>query len=126
MKLAAFAIIVASICAGYGLSLILVPVKFLEPYRIMLNEYGVLMARGYRAALCQVGIIFWFSRNIPGSAKNLVHFTCCNTILYCSNDHYSDNGHRKRYCKWFRMDNCGLSGYSRTILRLFFTHRKKK
>jgi hypothetical protein len=70
MKHSAFAIIVAIDVIGYGLSLLIFPAKFLEPYRFILNSYGVLMARGYGAVLCQIAIIFWFSRNIPVSEKS--------------------------------------------------------
>lgn len=70
MKLSAFAIIVAIICAGYGVSLLIIPVKFLEPYGYILNEHGALIARSYGIVLCQIGIIFWFSRNIPGTERS--------------------------------------------------------
>jgi hypothetical protein len=70
MKLSAFAIIKAMLCSGYGLSLLIFPAKFLEPYGIILNDQGVLMARGYGSALCQIAIIYWFNRNIPGSERS--------------------------------------------------------
>ncbi|HEX4372660.1 MAG TPA: hypothetical protein VHZ50_05075 [Puia sp.] len=70
MKLSSFAIIVAIISIGYGLSLLIIPIKFLEPYGYTLNDHGALIARGYGIVLCQVGIIFWFSRNIPGTERS--------------------------------------------------------
>ena len=69
MKLTAYAIINAILCIGYGLSLLIFPAKFVEPYGIILNDHGILMARGYGTILCEVGIIFWFNRNIPGSER---------------------------------------------------------
>ncbi|HTS45303.1 MAG TPA: hypothetical protein VMH01_12970 [Puia sp.] len=81
MKLSTFAVILAIIALGYGLALVFIPVSFSENYGIILDKYGVLPARAYGLALCQLGIIFWMSRNIPPSDK-VWRILLVTTILF--------------------------------------------
>ena len=68
MKLKNLMIIKAIICFGFGIPMLLVPVKLMSLYGLTLDPNGIVMARLYGGALFGTFLLTWFSRNDPGSA----------------------------------------------------------
>jgi len=67
MKIKNLMILKAIICLGFGLPMLLIPVKLMSLYGLTLSSSGILMARLYGGALIGNFFLTWFSRNDPGS-----------------------------------------------------------
>lgn len=87
MKIKHLMIIKAIICLGFGLPMLLVPVKLMSLYGLTLDLNGIVMARLYGGALFGNLLLTWFSRNDPGSVTlraailYLFVYDCINFVV---------------------------------------------
>lgn len=69
MKLKTFSIIWSVIYIGWGLGLLINPVRLMSIYGLTLDSSGSLMARIVGASLIGFGLTFWLNRNILSTEK---------------------------------------------------------
>jgi hypothetical protein len=69
MKLKTFAIIWSIIYIGWGLGLLVNPVRLMAIYGLALDASGALMARIVGASLIGFGMTFWLNRSINSTEK---------------------------------------------------------
>ncbi len=70
MKLSTFAIIVTILATGFGLALVLIPVKFMTLYGINLEGGGIVLARHFGVSNLFIGLIFWSYSSVSPAAKS--------------------------------------------------------
>jgi hypothetical protein len=69
MKLKTFSTTWSVIYIGWGLGLLIDPVRLMAIYGLTLDSNGSLMARIVGASLIGFGLTFWLNRNIPSTEK---------------------------------------------------------
>src|ERR1700739_266254 len=69
MKLSTFSVVWAVIYIGFGLGLLLIPVKFMTTYGVTLDSGGAFMTRILGSSLTGFALIFWWNRKQPATAR---------------------------------------------------------
>ena len=67
MKLSTFLVLSAIYYGGFGLGLLVAPAPFMSVFGVTLDGGGMLMARVLGAALLNLTLIFWWSKNAANS-----------------------------------------------------------
>ena len=81
MKLKTFSVIWSVIYIGWGLGLLINPVRLMSIYGLTLDSSGSLMARIAGASLIGFGLTFWLNRNIL-STENGWHNLLLTSFIY--------------------------------------------
>jgi hypothetical protein len=80
MKLNTFLVLSAVYYGGFGLGLLIAPAPFMSVFGVTLDGGGMLMARVLGAALLNLTLIFWWSRNAANS--DTLHMILRANCLY--------------------------------------------